>query len=126
MTAPTPEDFERARLRFEKHVYMDPMSGCWIWTGAWTPKRYGVMSGDDPHCVSRGHLRTDHPRDGRCGAALSERCWCQGFAGAAHDVQWNGCFRGTNEDPRECGWCETCGQEVYDNDGHGHRRTNNE
>lgn len=36
---------------------------------------------DDPACVSCGHLRTDHPRDGRCGAALSERCWCQGWRG---------------------------------------------
>lgn len=37
-----------------------------------------------------------------------------------HRVQWHGTFRGTEEDPRECGWCETCGREVYDGDGHGH------
>lgn len=38
-----------------------------------------------------------------------------------HDVDWNGCFRGTDEDPRECGWCNVCGREVYDGDGPDHR-----
>jgi hypothetical protein len=40
---------------------------------------------------------------------------------ALHVVQWTGDFRGTEEDPREVGWCENCGREVYDNDGSGHR-----
>jgi hypothetical protein len=33
-----------------------------------------------------------------------------------HDVHWNGVFRGTDSDPRETGWCATCGREVYDGD----------
>lgn len=45
------------------------------------------------------------------------------FEGRAHDVwiwlhshpvQWSGVFRGTDSDPRECGWCETCAREVFD------------
>jgi hypothetical protein len=39
-----------------------------------------------------------------------------------HVVQWSGCFRGTEADPRETGWCETCGREVYDGDSGSHRR----
>ena len=38
-----------------------------------------------------------------------------------HDVDWNGTFRGTEEDPRECGWCSTCEREVYDGEGLEHR-----
>ena len=34
----------------------------------------------------------------------------------SHDVQWYGVFRGTEEDPRECGWCVWCGRDVYDRD----------
>ena len=33
---------------------------------------------DEPWCEC-GHLQSDHPRDGRCGAALEERCDCQRF-----------------------------------------------
>jgi hypothetical protein len=40
-----------------------------------------------------------------------------------HVVEWRGVFRGTDEDPREVGFCETCGREVHDRDGvHGARR----
>ena len=39
---------------------------------------------------------------------------------AKHDVEWYGVFRGTDDDPRECGWCSECG-EVYDGDERGHR-----
>jgi hypothetical protein len=35
----------------------------------------------------------------------------------SHEVFWHGVFRGTEADPREVGFCETCGQEVYDRDG---------
>ncbi len=41
---------------------------------------------------------------------------------ARHDVQWHGVFRGTDEDPRETGWCEMCGREVYDGDSDRHRQ----
>jgi hypothetical protein len=81
------------------------------------------MTSDEPFCAACGHFETDHPRHGRCGAAIAERCWCQTFVGAPHVVQWNGCFRGSIEDPRECGWCETCDRDVYDGEGDAHRRT---
>lgn len=38
----------------------------------------------------------------------------------AHVVHWSGTYRGTDEDPRETGWCDWCGREVYDGDGQGH------
>lgn len=37
-----------------------------------------------------------------------------------HDVDWFGIFRGTEEDPREMGWCPTCNREVYDRDSVNH------
>ena len=33
-----------------------------------------------------------------------------------HAVDWYGTFRGTEDDPREIGWCIDCGCEVYDGD----------
>lgn len=39
----------------------------------------------------------------------------------AHVVQWSGVFRGTLGDMRECGWCESCGREVYDGQDRAHR-----
>lgn len=35
------------------------------------------------------------------------------MAGGKHAVQWSGCFRGPDHDPRETGWCEQCDREVY-------------
>ena len=43
-----------------------------------------------------------------------------GAGGSSHDVNWYGDFRGTEWDPREVGWCETCGREVYYGDPAGH------
>lgn len=37
---------------------------------------------DDPYCFECGHLQSDHPRGGHCGAAdpkTCERCLCQRF-----------------------------------------------
>lgn len=37
-----------------------------------------------------------------------------------HTVEWSGCFRGPDNEPRETGWCDLCG-DVYDRDERGHR-----
>jgi hypothetical protein len=42
-------------------------------------------------------------------------------AESKHDVYWYGDYRGTEADPREVGWCDTCGREVYDRDEENHR-----
>jgi hypothetical protein len=34
-----------------------------------------------------------------------------------HQVIWLGVYRGSNNDPREIGYCEKCKREVYDRDG---------
>lgn len=31
-----------------------------------------------------------------------------------HEIDWLGVFRGPDSDPREVGWCSTCGREVYE------------
>jgi hypothetical protein len=38
-----------------------------------------------------------------------------------HIIDWFGTFRGTDEDPREMGWCATCEREVYDGENANHR-----
>lgn len=42
---------------------------------------------------------------------------------ARHNVEWYGVFRGTDEDPREVGWCVACEREVYDGEDANHWRT---
>jgi hypothetical protein len=34
--------------RFHEKVHREPMTGCWLWGGALTPKGYGQIRGDGP------------------------------------------------------------------------------
>ena len=45
---------------------------------------------DDPWCAHCGHARTDHPRDGKCGAALARPCRCWKFVLSQYAVEDDG------------------------------------
>lgn len=43
--------------------------------------------------------------------------------GPAHNVEWYGTYRGTEDDPRQVGWCGECDDEVYHGDSPEHDDT---
>ena len=53
--------------------------------------------------------------------AASVHSAARSIRSAEHDVQWTGVFRGTDQDPRETGWCVACHREVYDGEDSAHR-----
>jgi len=58
--------YQPIKERFEKYIYMEPMSGCWLWLGGINGNGYGSFwNGNNPHqqqahCASweiyKGHI----------------------------------------------------------------------
>ncbi len=82
-------------------------------------KRWASLGSDQEAWTAMGAPSNDTVLlaiGGMADAALAEHA-SGDKEGSGHDVQWHGDFRGTEDDPRECGWCVTCDREVYDGDG---------